>query len=229
VYATGTVFDQLFDRGSEALRGHATGISSPPVDGAARWGVSVILRPDPTALAAVDGLTSEALDIVGVQHWPTGNTVAAHLTVRSLEAHRAPIGSDDPAIARYAAALRRTASRVPGPVRFALTGVTLTPTCVMCCAEPLDSGADDLTAVLAEELGPDAWHEKDFNRDIWYVSLVHYTGPITPAAALIDWVRRRRRMDIGTVTVDSTELMKWRYDGRQVVPVPLVVAPLATG
>ena len=48
-------------------------------------------------------------------------------------------------MARYAAALR-AAAKSTGPVRFAITGLILTPVSVMARAIPADAAADDLAA-----------------------------------------------------------------------------------
>jgi hypothetical protein len=222
---TDSPFDRLFETGSAALRaGHAE-LSTPPLDGTPRWGVSVILRPDRDARDRLDRLTGEVRDVAGRSHWGTGNAIAEHLTVRALEPHRDPIGVDDAAVARYAAALRRTAARC-GPARLALTGITLSPSTVMCCASPIGSDADAVAAVLAEELGADDEYERSFNRDIWYVTLLHFADPVTVVEPLIDWITQRRRLDLGTIRADRLELIRWAYDGVQAVPVPLAIESL---
>jgi hypothetical protein len=219
-------FDRLFARGRDAVLGGRHDREAPPVDGSARFGVSVVLGVDPSLADRLDVLTRQAVEMAGGSHWPTGSTVSAHFTVRSLEAHRTPIAPDDAAIARYGIALRKAAGTISGPIRFAITGLTLTPTSVMACALPLDSAADDLAAALAGALGEDGWHEASFNRDIWYVNLVHFVGPIPDPVALVDWVSQRRQLDVGVTTAPTVELMRWEFNGAQVVPVRLVTLSL---
>lgn len=221
-----TKFEQLFYRGRHAVLSGTHDVDRVPANGTARWGISVILPVDPTATAVLDMLATEALAIAGSDHWPTGARASSHVTVRSLEAHRDPIDAGDAAVARYGLALERTAKRCR-PVRFALTGITLTPIAVMACIEPIDTAADELAMALAEELGADAWREANFDRDIWYATLVHFTGPIEDPGGLVDWVVERRRTSFGMAGSTEVELIRWTYDGHQVQPVRLSLATLA--
>jgi hypothetical protein len=220
------VFDQLFQRGREAVLADRHERDHPPVDGDPRWGVSVCFRPDADLAATMATLTAEAMAYCGPRHWPTGATIASHFTIRSLEQFRDPIPIGDAAVRRYTDAMARTVARRPGPVRFTMTGITLTPSSVMCCAEPVDTAAGELATALGEELGPDDWHEADFNRDIWYANLVHFTGPIADRAGLVEWAGSRRHLVIGETKVDELDLVRWAYDGRQVVPVTLARSAL---
>ena len=63
-------------------------------------------------------------------------------------------------------------------------------------------------------------------RDIWYATLVHFTGEIRDRQGLVDWVAARRRLDLGVARIDETELLRFRYDGRQPVRHTLYRAPL---
>ena len=161
----------------------------------------------------------------GDGHWPTGTAGVAHFTVRALEAHRSAIPDDDPSVARYAAALRCAASR-SRPARLRINGLTLTPSGVMACAYPDDPAAGEFAARLAGELGEDAWFEADYNREIWYSVLVHFTGPLTNPPALVDWVGARRDLDLGGTHVGAAELCRWRFNGTQPVPATLASAAL---
>ena len=223
-------FDRLFDRGSEAVLGGTHQFDSPPADGDARWGISVNFRPDPSLSDLTARLSTDVLDVAGADHWPTGSNDAAHLTVRALEQHRSPIPNNDDAVVRYSRALRRAVDRCPGSVRFAFTGLTLTPTSVMACVEPLDAAADDFAAALGEELGPDGWYENEFNRNIWYANLVHFTGPIADPRGLVEWVRARRLgdLEVNHFAASAVELIRWSYNGRQVLPVGIAAIPLPT-
>jgi hypothetical protein len=148
-----------------------------------------------------------------------------HFTVRAIQAHRAVVPENDPLVLRCAAALRRAASRARTVV-LRLDGLTLTPSGVMACAYPVDRAADEFAARLGEELGDDGWFEADFNRDIWYATLVHFTGPLDDPAALVDWVSARRDLDAGDGVVEEAELLRFQFDGRQPVRKPLAAAHL---
>lgn len=117
------------------------------------------------------------------------------------------IPPDDPTVARYRSALDRATRAGTWPVRFQVTGLTLTPGSVMACAEPLDATADHFSARLATELGPDARHETE-PRDIWYLNLLHFTTDIARPDELIDWVASRRHTLIGTTAIAAPELVR---------------------
>lgn len=219
-------FDQLFADGAAALAAGSHGVQvAPPGDGR-RWGVSVVLRPDPEAAASLEALAHEAAAVAGDGHWLTGAAENSHLTVRALEWPRADIGDDDPCVARYATALRTAVAGVR-PLTFAVTGLTLTPLSVMACAVPADDTADRLSAAYAAALGPDAWLEKEFRRDLWYLNVLHFAAPVTRARALIDWVAERRASAPMALRVTEVEIAAWRFTGSGMTPRRLAVAVLA--
>jgi hypothetical protein len=218
-------FDRLFAAGSRAVLDGAVRCEKPPVDGGTRWGLSVVLRPDRGAAPVLARLTDEAMALAGAWHWPTGTADSSHFTVRSLERPRESVLDGDPAIARYLRALRAAAARSK-PIGFRLSGVTMPDSCVMACAEAVDGAVDDFAAALAEELGGDAWHEDGFNRDIWYATLIHFTGPVDRPAELVEWVRERRRADFGSSTAAGAQLVQWRFGGSGVLPRVLADVPL---
>jgi hypothetical protein len=96
----------------------------------------------------------------------------------------------------------------------------------MVCAFPDDDAADDFAGRLGAELGADGWFEKAYRRDIWYATLVHFTGELRDPRGLVDWVAARRRLDLGGCAVGGAELLRFRYDGRQPVRVRLARVPL---
>ncbi|MEO3746530.1 hypothetical protein [Plantactinospora sp. B5E13] len=148
-----------------------------------------------------------------------------HFTVRAIEAHRSTLPADDPLVARSTAALERVTRALP-PIGLALRGLTLTPSGVMACAYPVDSAADRFAARLGVELGDDAWFEADFHRNIWYATLVHFAGPIADPAAVVEWVAARRHRSLGTAEVTAAELVRFRFNDRQPVRVPLATRQL---
>lgn len=217
-------FDRLFLRGREAVLAGTHYRDTRPVDGG-RWGMSVALLPDAVATSTLARLTAEAMAVAGPWHWPTGAPESVHFTVRAMEAYRSDIPTGDPLAGRCMAALTRAAARCR-PVRFRLGGLTLTPSGVMAGAYPVDDAADEFADRLGEALGPDGWFEADFHRDIWYATLVHFTGEIRDPSGLVEWVDRRRDLDLGEATIDGAELLRFRYDGRQPVRVRLGSAAL---
>ncbi len=149
--------------------------------------------------------------------------------MRALEGHRPVVPENDAAVARYLGAVDRTASRCP---QFALrlTGLVLTPGTVMATAEPVDGRAFTTMDVLEDELSADAWYEQQFGqRDIWYVNLVHFTGPVREPEALVDWVESRRTLGLGTVELATLSLVRFELSQDDVPgmrPVALGCRPL---
>lgn len=203
-------FDELFDRAAPLVATGDHQRDALPREGG-RWPVSVALRPPADELLSrdLDDLTAEAADLAGPDHWHTGRLGSAHLTVRALEGHRAVVDPHDPAIQRYRSALHRAE---PGPTRFLVAGLTLTPGTVMACAFSLDANADDLLDRFTVELGPDDWFERPHGRrDIWYLNLLHFTTAIAQPEKLIDWVAAHRTAEFGEVTIPAPELVRFRH------------------
>ncbi|WP_194919921.1 hypothetical protein [Catenulispora rubra] len=218
-------FDQLFAEGAEALADGSYGIQVVPAEGDQRWGVSALLRPDSRAAVSVEALTCEAVAIAGDGHWLTGAVGNSHLTMRALEYPRDDIGDDDPRVARYADALRAASVGVR-PLTFEVTGLTLTRLSVMACALPVDEAADRLSAAYAQALGPDAWLEKEFHREIWYLNLVHFAAAIRDPHRLIRWVAERRRVAPIRLRVTELEIATWRFTGTGMTPRRLAATVL---
>lgn len=174
--------------------------------------MSVVLRPpaDSDLGSSLDALTSEAAALAGPEHWHTGRSGSAHFTVRALETYRNSIAPADPVIRRYKTALDTVAAQA-GPARFQVTGLTLTPGTVMAVAVPLDGQADLFLDRLADELGPDGWHEADSRRDIWYLNLLHFTADIADPEKLIEWTAARRTLDLGRTTIPTAELIRFHH------------------
>ena len=214
----GDTFTRLFTLGRAALLTGAHQRETRPVDGDARYGLSIVLRSDPAAAARLAQIGAEAAALAGPGHWPSGDADLVHFTVRSLERHRENVADDDPAAARYAAALAKAAG---APIRLRLTGLTMTPVSVMACAWPCDDAADDFAATLEVALGPDGSYETG-ERDIWYANVLHFAGPVADPAGLIDWVTQRRELDLGEVTMEAAELCQWVPGPRR--PAPRVLA-----
>jgi len=220
-------FGRLFAEGRGALLGGTHQVQSAPEDGDPRWGVSAILRPDPDAARAVERAALEAAAIAGPGHWLPGAVATSHLTVRGrLEPYRAVIPAGDPLVARYAAALGKAAGSGPPPIRFTLTGLTLTPISVMACATPAGPAADDLANAFAARLADAGLPDVGRDADIWYVNLVYFTGPVRNPGALVDWVAARRATPITDLRVTDIQLTRWRYEGNGMVPVPVISIPV---
>jgi hypothetical protein len=77
-------------------------------------------------------------------------------------------------------------------------------------------------------LGGDGWFEAGFTRDIWYSTIVHFTGPINDPTTLVDWVAARRDLDLSETCCGEAELLRWQYDGAQPLRVPLTTTRLGS-
>jgi len=215
-------FDRLTARGREAVLAGTHHRDGPLVDGG-RWGISVVLRPDPTAAAALEALAGEAAAAAGGGHWPTGSAATVHVTVLPLEPYREKVPDSDPKVVRYATGLRAAAARC-GPVRLRFTGVSLSPVGVLAAAWPVDGAADRLAGHLKDTIGRNRWSE----RDIWYATLLHFTGEVRHPRRLVDWVAAHRRIDPVPTRITTVDLVAWssERDGAQPLPVTLASAPL---
>lgn len=212
-------FDDLAAAGRAAVPSGNHEVESPPEAEGLRWGPSVILHPDADTRSRVDGWVSELLPIVGPGHWATGSSASAHITVRTLGPRRRA-DSDDGMMARYAEAVAAAADAVDS-VRFQLGRVLLSPISVMLALLPVDDAADRLAAAIEQALGPDGWFERNRVRDIWYLNLVHFTGLITDANGLAQWVDTCDAGKGCCVDAHTLEAVHWEFNGRQMIPTPL--------
>lgn len=219
-------FSELFERGREAFLSGEVPCQEPPLDGGGRWGITAVLRPDPSVAQRIERVTAEAMAVAGESHWPTGAAVASHFTIRTLENHRSFVPKDDERVMRYQTALRQASARV-GSIQLELTGLTLTPASVMLCASPSDTTIERFAEYLMEELADDGWFEAGFNRDIWYSNLVHFTGSPADPGALVEWVTARRHLDLGSSVHTYADLVAWKFNNRHMVPATLGRAELS--
>lgn len=216
--------DELAAAGRAAVLSGAHEVESPPEAEGLRWGPSVILRPDDDTRSRVDVWVSDLLPLVGPGHWATGSSASVHITVRTLEARRSA-DSDDDLVARYAKPVGAAAEAV-GSARFKLGRVLLSPISVMLALLPVDDTADRLAATLEQALGPDGWFERNRVRDIWYLNLVHFTGPIADVDRLAQWVDTYDSVQGWQVDANSLEAVRWDFDGLRMIPRPLARVPL---
>lgn len=210
-------FERLFTAGRAAVLAGEHQVQEPPFEGGRRWGFSALLRPDAASAAVLEEVAREAVDAAGGGHWLTGTAARSHLTVRCLEHWRAAVDADDPAVRRYAAALA-TATAGIRPLRFRVVGLTLTPSSVLACAVPSCGDADRMAGAFAQALGPDGWLERDFGRDLWYLTLVHFTEAIKEPERLVAWVAERRAREVTEVVADEVQLAQFVLDGEAMVP-----------
>jgi hypothetical protein len=174
-------FDRLFAEAQAALVGGAHRAESVPVDGSPRWGIGAALRPDPAAAQVIEQIAVATATKVGDHRWIAGGVPSSHLTLRAgLERYRTNVPADDPLVTRYAAALRSAVSKAR-PIRFSVTGLTLTPVSVMASAIPAGTVADELAVAFGAALSAEGLPGAGSTPDIWYINLVYFTGPVRNA------------------------------------------------
>jgi hypothetical protein len=214
-------FDALFTLGSKGVLDGTHHRDGALVDGG-RWGISVVLRPDPATAAQLAEVAVEAQAVAGDDHWLTGSVSTSHVTVLPLEPYRHHVPADDPQVAHYATGLATAAARSQ-PVRLRFGGLTLSPVGILACAYPVDDAADTLATNLKDSIGRNRFSD----RDIWYATVLHFTGAIPQPQALIDWVAERRTLALGQTRIDEVDLLGWRSAGALPQAVPLASAALA--
>jgi hypothetical protein len=222
----------LHEQGRSALLAGSPALDTPPVEGGRRWGLSVVVRAEGELADRLAGVTDELIEVAGPGQWATGGRGSAHLTLYSLEPHRAGVDTTDERAAAYAAAVEDTA-RTVGPATFTVTGLSLTPGGVIADAEPADDAARRLRPTLSRALPGGAAFESSYRADRWWLTLVHLAAPPTDPAALVDWVEDRRSLDLGTLHAKRLELVRYEHRsdpaGARTVPVTLASTELAVG
>ena len=67
---------------------------------------------------------------------------------------------------------------------------------------------------VAADLGPDGWFEADVVRSIFYTNLLHFTGDLDDADALVRWVARNRTVEPLTFTARTLDVVRYRHVDR---------------
>lgn len=219
-------FERLHAEGRRAVLTGTHQVECAPANGGPRWAAGAVLRPDPRAAQAIEQVARAAAAVVGADHWLAGAARSSHLSLRRrLEPRRRPIPAGDRLVARYGAALR-AAAKSTGPVRFAITGLILTPVSVMARAIPADAAADDLAAMFDAALHAEGCHEAGSTPILWYVNLVYFTGPVHAADDLAAWTEARQQMKVTDVRVAEAQIVRWQYTVTGMMPVALASAGL---
>lgn len=220
--------EALHELGRQALLAGSYRRETPPQDGGRRWGVSVLVRPQPELAERLAAETAALVRLAGARQWATGAPGSVHLTVFSLEPHRPGVGLGDPVVAGYAEATARAATALP-PAGFQVTGLSLTPGAVVAACVPADCAAQALRPALVDALGGDAF-EAAYRGDQWWMSLLHLAGPVADPDGLVAHVDARRAVSLGRLEARSLQLVRYQYrrlaDGARVVPVVLAEFPL---
>ncbi len=203
-------FDELFESASAQIHEGRHRLDSVPVDGG-RWPMTVVADVPAGLAEMLDQLTDKVVEFTGPDHFRTGHPDACHVTIRAMEPYREAARPDDALAVSTAAVMARIAAQFP-PITMQFTGLTLSPGTVMAQLLPQDESVWRLMDALDAALGDSGSYERQFgHRDLTYINLIHFTGPIRQPHALIDWVSERRRVRRVTVSLDSLSLVRTRY------------------
>jgi hypothetical protein len=217
--------DSIHQRGRAAVLAGGAILDIPPAAGGTRWGLSLDIRLDPAAEDWLDALTAEAAALAGPGQWPTGSHGSSHLTVTYLERVWREFDADDAEVRRFAALVAPLAVGTP-PLRWQLTGLALADRGILALAEPVDDAPDAFRAAVLSELAELGRAEAYYRQSVWWATVLHFAAPLPDPAALVRWVDERTSFAPVAVSAERVEVVRYLYDGRRTVPVPLASAVL---
>ncbi|MEV4562174.1 hypothetical protein AB0K12_00230 [Nonomuraea sp. NPDC049419] len=218
-------FSEFREQGRAALLAGEATHDVPMVEGGTRWGAAVVLRP---AGEVVGRLTDLAATVHAPGHWVHGGP-ALHVTLRSLEPYRSVIPEDDPLRRAYAAALAEAADGLP-PAWVYLAGVAPHRGGVLVGAHPVDETLETLRKRFARGLESRGVRDLEYGRvrDRWYVSLVHFAGPLTDAEEIVAWCDAHADTDFGLAELPVAELVQFVHTGAAIRVDELDRVPLSS-
>jgi hypothetical protein len=198
-------YDLLWRDGRRALREGGLGVDRPPVDGDARWGLSLVLLP-PAQLADDIAAVSAELGRLyeGAHH--IHRAADLHLTVTSLEPYRDEV--DQATIEHYVDVLERSRHLLDVHVRMVGLGGSAAGTFVQ--------GLDDDTLgpirrrmrQAAGDLHGGVVPSMAFVRDTAHISVsVHREAVPEPVAA--EYIERHRRTRFGDMAGATVALVRY--------------------
>jgi hypothetical protein len=196
--------------GRDALLGGWAVHDRPLTDGGHRWGLSAVLRPAGPELSALSALGRSAEAAAGPGHWVHAAEVL-HITLRTLEPYRSVVPPGDARLRGYGEALDAAASGLPA-VRMRLSGVSPHAGGVLVLGHPLDDTIWRLQRRYMAAL-PEGGRFEERVRDLWYVSLVHFAGPLARPERLVDWCDAHADLDLGVVEAPTVEIVHAVHDG----------------
>ncbi|MGW0807628.1 2'-5' RNA ligase family protein [Nonomuraea sp. NPDC002799] len=205
------------------LAGQATH-DIPMVAGARRWGAAAVLRPPGPVL---DRLTELAGTLRAPGHWVHGRRTL-HVTLRSLEPYRDTIPEGDRLRRVYGEALAEAATGLP-PARVRLAGVSPHAGGVLVHGSPQDETLVTLYERYARALESRGVRdlERGRVRDRWYVSLVHFAGPLADPRAIVAWCDAHATADLGVAELATAEIVRFVLAGTDIHVSSLERARLA--
>jgi hypothetical protein len=216
---TGTP-ETIHQRGRAAVLAGLALLDVPPAPGGTRWGLSLVVRPDPEAAARLERLAVGAAAAAGPGQWVTASPGSTHLTVTYLERVHRDVGPGDPAVRRLADSVR---SLVAGtaPLRWRVTGLALAERGVLALADPVDGAPDRLRERVMRELAEVGRAEAYYRSSVWWSTLLHFAAPVADPAGLAAWVDARTALKTVPLSADRVDIVRYEFDGVRTVPVTL--------
>jgi hypothetical protein len=220
-------YERTWTKGAAAVAAGSVVCDPPPRDGDARWGLSIIVRPDRRVSERLTAAASELQSVVGGgQLVYDRNTL--HTTVRSLEAHRGEVDATDPTLGRYVDIMRGLAPRYGLSVSY--DGLTLSQSGVLAQGWPLGDDMRQLRAALHSRLAAEGLTrtgpEKEGPRRTAHTSLVVFQEPPARPVALMEHVATRRYFDFGSCHFTRAEIVKYERDRNSLRLIVLESIPL---
>lgn len=207
--ATGVQYDSLWKETHRSFDRGALRVDHTPVDGDARWGLSLVLLPPAHVADAVSAAATELGSLYDGTHH-IYDAADLHLTVTSLERYRDKVAQTT--IKHYVDAVERARHLLDVNVR--LVGLGGSPSGVFV------QGFDDETLApirrqmreAAADLHDGVAPPMAFVRDTAHISIsVHREAVPEPRAA--EYVQRHRRTVFGNITEATIALARYRATG----------------
>jgi len=207
--ATGVKYDSLWKEAHRSFDRGTLRVDHAPVDGDARWGLSLVLLPPARVADAVSAAAAELGSLYAGTHH-IYNAADLHLTATSLEPYRDNISQAT--IEHYVDAIERARALLDVHVR--LVGLGGSPSGVFV------QGFDDETLLpIRRQMRQAAANLHDgvappmaFVRDTAHISIsVHREAVPEPRAA--KYVQRHRRTWFGDITEATVALARYRATG----------------
>ncbi|WP_281883667.1 2'-5' RNA ligase family protein [Agromyces rhizosphaerae] len=204
---------RIHESAAEAVRAGRPAVDPVPVDGDARWGLSLVALPDADTRAALQAAAAGLASTTANPHvaYDAGDL---HMTVRSLEGFADEV--PEAVIDRYCERLT-SALRGVGPLTVRFEGMFLTSTGVVACGHP-----DPVLPLARERLAADAaahgWNQVRGGdaariRDTAHVSLMVFRDAAARDDRLVDHVEASHGTALGTMTVDRLALVTYTVSG----------------
>ncbi|MGI5284392.1 2'-5' RNA ligase family protein [Nonomuraea polychroma] len=206
-------FVEFCAKGRAALLSGRATHDLPMVEGARRWGAAVVLRPEGEV---VDRLSELAATMDAPGHWVHGGPTL-HVTLRSLEPYRDRIPEDDRLRRTYARAMAEAATGV-APPRIRLKGVSPHRGGVLVYGHPEDDTLVTLWKRFAHAMESRGVRDLEHARirDRWYVSLVHFAGPLLNPREIVAWCDAHADADFGVTELTSVEVVQFVLTGQRI-------------